>query len=64
MSGTIIPNGGLSRGGTGKPTVVQLVVGEGQMFVPRVQSIAGPVSVQTVRSAGRSNAIRSRQTVS
>lgn len=64
VSGTIIPNGGLSRGGTGKPTVVQLVVGEGQMFVPRVESIAGPVSVQTVRSAGRSNAIRNRQTLS
>lgn len=45
------------------PSVVQLVVGEGQMFEPRVQSISGGVSVQTIRSAGRSNAMRARQSL-
>ncbi|GAA4220276.1 hypothetical protein GCM10022253_24060 [Sphingomonas endophytica] len=58
-SGTIIPNGGL-RASREKP-VVQLVVGEGQMFEPRVVGIAGGVSVQTVREGNRAGALRQRQ---
>ena len=63
VNGAIVPNGGLAAGSGRSPSVVQLVVGEGQMFEPRVQSISGGVSVQTVRSAGRSNAIRARQSL-
>lgn len=64
VSGTIIPNGGRgSRARGGAPAVIQLVMDEGAMFAPRVQGISGQVSVQTVRSAGRSNAVQARQTV-
>ncbi|MDK8216391.1 phage tail tape measure protein [Sphingomonas sp. UMB7805-LC452B] len=63
VNGTIVPNGGLAAGGGRSPAVVQLLVGEGQMFEPRVQSISGGVSVQTIRSAGRSNAMRARQSL-
>ena len=50
---------GVGRGGG--PSVVQLVVGEGQMFEPRVTSISGGVSVQTVRGANAVAASRQRQ---
>lgn len=63
VNGAIVPNGGLAAGSGRSPSVVQLIVGEGQMFEPRVQSISGGVSVQTVRSAGRSNAMRARQSL-
>ncbi len=63
VNGAIVPNGGLAAAGGRPPSVVQLLVGEGQMFEPRVQSISGGVSVQTVRSAGRSNAMRARQSL-
>lgn len=38
--------------------VVQLVVGEGQMFEPRVTGISGGVSVQTVRQNNQAQAFR------
>ncbi len=63
VSGAIIPNGGRGAEPRQWPTVVQLAVGAGQMFEPTVQAISGPVSVQTVRSAARSNATRARQSL-
>jgi len=45
----------------GAPMVVQLVVGEGQMFEPRVAAISGGVAVETTRSSGRSAARAQRQ---
>jgi len=36
----------------GEPTIVQLVVGPGQIFEPAVTAISGNVAVQTVRQAG------------
>lgn len=45
----------------GSQTVVQLVVGEGQMFEPRVAGISGNVSVQAVRGAARGNYQAQRQ---
>ena len=59
MSGSIIPNAGL-RAQRSK-SVVQLVVGEGQIFEPRVAGISGDVSVQTVRQSNRTGALRQRQ---
>jgi hypothetical protein len=44
-----------------QPTVVQLVVGEGQMFEPRVAAISGNVSLQTVRQASAGAARAQRQ---
>ena len=41
--------------------VVQLVVGEGQMFEPRVTGISGAVSVQTVSASQRRSTLRQRQ---
>lgn len=38
------------------PVIVQLVVGEGQMFEPRVAAISGAVSVQTVSAAQKAQA--------
>lgn len=52
---------GVGRGGG--PSVVQLVVGEGQMFEPRVASISGGVSIQTVRSSNQVAASRQRQSL-
>jgi TP901 family phage tail tape measure protein len=63
VSGAIVPNGGKGARQQGQAPVVRLMMDEGGLFQPRVQSIAGPVSVQTVRSAGRSNAMRARQTL-
>lgn len=54
--GTIVPNDQI-----GGAAVVQLVVGEGQMFEPRVAGISGNVSVETVRSSNRTAALRGRQ---
>ena len=51
---------GVGRGGGG-PSVVQLVVGEGQMFEPRVASISGGVSIETVRGGNKIAASRQRQ---
>lgn len=59
-SGRIVPNDELASGGRG-PAVVQLVVGEGQMFEPRVVGISGQVSVQTTAASNRAGALRSRQ---
>lgn len=50
--GMIVPNDQIGGG-----TVIQIVADEGAMFVPRVQGIAGDVSVQTV---GASNAAMAR----
>ena len=55
-SGTIVPNDQIGSG-----TVVQLVVGEGQMFEPRVQGISGSVSVETISASNRTSALRGRQ---
>jgi TP901 family phage tail tape measure protein len=52
-AGTIIPNSGLKKLSGGAP-VIQIVADEGAMFVPRVQSISGEVSVQTVGAANAS----------
>ncbi len=57
MSGRIIPNHALDQ----QRAVVQLVVGEGQIFEPRVRGISGSVSVETVRSTSRRAATRQRQ---
>lgn len=54
--GTIVPNDQI-----GGAAVVQLVVGEGQMFEPRVTGIAGNVSVETVSGAARRSGLRGRQ---
>lgn len=54
--GSIVPNHQIGGG-----AVVQLVVGEGQMFEPRVAGISGNVSVETVRSSNRTAALRGRQ---
>lgn len=54
QGGTVIPLGqanAVARAPTPTPTVVQLVVGRGQMFEPAVRAISGQVSVQTVQSA-------------
>lgn len=63
VSGAIVPNGG--RGARQQQTapIIRLIMDEGGLFQPRVESIAGPVSVQTARSAGRSNAMRARQSL-
>lgn len=63
VSGAIVPNGGKGARAQQKAPIIRLFMDEGGLFQPRVQSIAGPVSVQTVRSAGRSNAMRARQTL-
>lgn len=47
--------------GGGAPTVVQLVVGPGQLFEPAVTAISGGVSVETVTRAGRGVARSQRQ---
>lgn len=54
--GSIVPNDQIGGG-----AVVQLVVGEGQMFEPRVAGISGNVSVETVRESNRASALRGRQ---
>lgn len=43
------------------PTVVQLVVGEGQMFEPRVAGISGRVSVETTRTGIKATQRKNRQ---
>ncbi|WP_037568779.1 phage tail tape measure protein [Sphingomonas sp. S17] len=63
VSGAIVPNGGKGARAQQKAPIIRLFIDEGGLFQPRVESIAGPVSVQTVRSAGRSNAIRARQSL-
>lgn len=63
VSGAIVPNGGKGARAQQKAPIIRMFMDEGGLFQPRVQSIAGPVSVQTVRSAGRSNAIRARQSL-
>ena len=45
----------------GAPAVVQLVVGEGQMFEPRVTGISGNVTTQFVTRNQRTQALRGRQ---
>lgn len=45
------------------PTIVQLVVGEGQTFEPRVQSISGDVSVRTTRASNRRASLQARQSL-
>lgn len=45
----------------GDGAIVQLVVGEGQMFEPRVAGISGAVSVQTVTANDRRGSLRRRQ---
>ena len=59
--GTMLPNAALGASGRRQASVVQLVVGEGQVFEPRVQAISGDVSVQTVRASHRTSALRARQ---
>ena len=54
--GSIVPNDQIGGG-----TVVQLVVGEGQMFEPRVAAISGGVTIQTVSDNNRTAALRGRQ---
>lgn len=49
-AGTIVPNSGLPKLAGGAP-VIQIVADEGAMFVPRVQSISGDVSVQAVSAS-------------
>lgn len=51
--GSIVPNNQLGAG-----TVVQLVVGAGQMFEPRVAAISGNVSIQTVLQNNKAAAYR------
>lgn len=63
VNGTVIPNGGRGAGPRQKQPIVKLFMDEGGLFQPRVQQISGGVSVQTVRSAGRQNAIRTRQSL-
>lgn len=58
-TGTIIANDAL--GFERQKAVVQLVVGEGQMFEPRVAGISGDVSVETVAASNRTGALRGRQ---
>ncbi|MGT2515128.1 hypothetical protein ACVOMT_13670 [Sphingomonas panni] len=58
-SGMVVPNHALGQRGA----VVQLVVGEGQIFEPRVQSISGNVSVQTVRGNNTRAAMSQRQSL-
>jgi hypothetical protein len=60
MGGRIVANDQL---GSGQAPVVQLVVGEGQMFEPRVASISGGVSIETVRGANKIAASRQRQSL-
>lgn len=50
-----------AAGRASRPTVVQLVVGEGQMFEPRVAGISGEVSVQTARVSSRRAVMQQRQ---
>lgn len=63
VSGAIVPNGGRGARRQQKAPIIRLIMDEGGLFQPRVESIAGPVSVQTARSAGRSNAMRLRQSL-
>lgn len=63
VSGAIVPNGGKGARAQQKAPIIRLFMDEGGLFQPRVESIAGPVSVQTARSAGRSNAMRARQSL-
>ncbi|MGO1303522.1 MAG: phage tail tape measure protein [Sphingomonas parapaucimobilis] len=63
VSGAIVPNGGRGARQQQKAPIIRLIMDEGGLFRPRVESIAGPVSVQTARSAGRSNAMRARQSL-
>lgn len=63
VSGAIVPNGGRGARQQQKAPIIRLIMDEGGLFQPRVESIAGPVSVQTARSAGRSNAMRARQSL-
>lgn len=58
-SGNIIANEDIA--GRRQGPVVQLVVGEGQMFEPRVAGISGDVSVETVAASNRTGALRGRQ---
>ncbi|WP_112383355.1 tape measure protein [Sphingomonas carotinifaciens] len=58
-TGRIIANDAL--GFERQKAVVQLVVGEGQMFEPRVAGISGDVSVETVAASNRTGALRGRQ---
>ncbi len=60
QSGYVTANKDLGRMGG---AVVQLVVGEGQMFEPRVTGIAGDVSVQTVGRAGAAQGRLRRRTL-
>nr|AGU09815.1 hypothetical protein [uncultured organism] len=57
-SGSIVPNHQI-----GGAAVVQLVVGEGQMFEPRVIGISGNVTMQTIGGANRTAAVRQRQSL-
>ncbi|RZF65866.1 phage tail tape measure protein [Sphingomonas populi] len=59
ISGTVVPNGGRGAGPSSTPSVVQLVVGPGQLFEPTVQAISGNVSVQTV--SGYAGKVATRQ---
>jgi TP901 family phage tail tape measure protein len=59
-AGTIHPNSAL-RGGNAAPALIQLVADEGAAFVPRVASISGNVSVETVRGSNKAAARRGRQ---
>jgi hypothetical protein len=47
-----ISQGALGNRGMGKaaPAVIQIVADEGAMWVPRVASVAGAVSVQQIRA--------------
>lgn len=63
VSGAIVPNGGRGARQQQKAPIIRLIMDEGGLFQPRVEAIAGPVSVQTARSAGRSNAMRARQSL-
>ena len=56
----VVPNGG--RGSKSAP-VVQLVVGEGQMFEPRVTGISGGVAVQTVTANNQAQGFRATRRI-
>jgi len=58
-SGYIHPSG--RSGAAQKPTIVQLVVGPGQLFEPKVAGIAGNVSVEVVGASARANRRSGRQ---
>ena len=52
---------GNDAGPAGSPAVVQLVVGEGQMFEPRVAGISGDVSVRATNANNQRTALQARQ---